>query len=260
MINYGFNDDEIQDVFMYIGINNNENNEIIKENMKINKDMIIKKQDFKYVIYINWKLFSLNDGKEECPITDEEKNKFYDLLKDNFKHLDYIFAFLNKNRNILKNLDKKRFDIVVKIFEICMDYVSKNINIKSDKSLKELSNRIFVLSNTYYLNDSKELISAQESFRKHELLRNSNYWINEFSSSIEKKKKKKKIIKDKKYISNNFSISLINFKANYKEYVNEDTLKLIITSGKEMLKEKLGDLYNEEEINEAIENANKIQI
>jgi hypothetical protein len=169
MINYGFNDDEIQDVFMYIGINNKENNEIIKENMKINKDMIIKKQDFKYVIYINWKLFSSKE--ENCCIPDEEIKKFYNLLENNFKHLDYIFLFLNKNRNRLKMVGtEKKFKILEKIFVICMDYVSKNIDKESknefkDKEFNRLSNIINILSDTYYLNVPTNLISAKKSLK-----------------------------------------------------------------------------------------------
>ena len=193
MINYGFNDSEIQDVFKYIGININETNEtnkIIKEYMKEIKDTIITIQNFKYVIYINWKLFSSKE--ENCCIPDEEIKKFYNLLENNFKHLDYIFLFLNKNRDRLGKVDtEKKFKILEKIFVICMDYVSKNIDKESenefkDKEFNRLSKFISILSNTYYLNvgNSKILISAKESFKNHQLLQNLNFWKNEFFSKI----------------------------------------------------------------------------
>ena len=260
MINYGFNDSEIQDVFKYIGINineTNETNEIIKEYMKKSKDTIIKIQNFRYVIYINWKLFS--SIEENCCIADEEIKKFYNLLEDNFKHLDYIFLFLNKNRNRLKKVDtEKKFKILEKIFVICMDYVSKNIDKESenefkDKEFKNLSNIITILSNTFYLNDPKNLISAKKSFKNHQLLQNLNFWKNEFFSKIFEDKnlaQKSMAEEKKKNFINNFMIAILTFRDQYKEFVKEDKLKSLIDSGKEILIKKLGDNCTEKDIND----------
>jgi predicted transcriptional regulator len=60
----------------------------------------------------------------------------------------------------------------------------------------------------------------------------------------------------KKNFINNFMIAILTFRDQYKEILNEDKLKSLIDSGKEILIKKFGDNCTEKDkrdINEVIE-------
>ena len=84
---------------------------------------------------------------------------------------------MNKIRSALQKLDKERFDILEKIFVICLDYISKNIDENPYGPIKALVDMTYILSQTYYYinNASNCYIIEQESFSKHEAISNPNY-------------------------------------------------------------------------------------
>ena len=191
MLNFGFNDNEIQDFFNSNGIKINELSEETKktfrEYIEHNKKIMIEKKNYNYVRYIIWKLFSpiLIDEKNEgkLPITEEEKNKLIDLIKDNLEYLSFIFEFLNKGRDKINELSKDLFCIVIEIFMICINYVLQNIGNCSTEKFKQLVCKINILSKTFFYNEngSKKYINELENFEKHELLKNVKYWKCMFS-------------------------------------------------------------------------------
>ena len=247
MLQYGFKKLELEEFF-----NIEELNEKDKENIKVsfekNVDFIIENNNFNYVRFILWKLFSSlsngKDGEKKISITKNEKNKFYDFIKDNLDYLSFIFEFFKENRSH-RPLDKERFDIINEIFKIILDYILKNIETSSEKELKGFIKTINMLASSYSFENTS--INSLDNFKKHDLFKNLNYWKKYLSYLLEESEGKNVDI----------SFSIYMFITTALEFLKEEDIKKVITSEESIFK---SGKYSEKEMNEQIEKAKKSKI
>ena len=193
MANCGFEKEKILLFFQSINIGFEKLDENMKKNiiesLDVNEKLIKKHQDFNYVRLINWKIFSpilgpKKNKEEKLSRSEDEIKKLYDLLNDKDKdeerleRLLFVFRFINTNRIDLKELDKERFDILNKIFKICMDYGLENVDKNTEDKFIELLSYIPIISQTYYyINDNGKHICINDGqFKTHDLLKKENYW------------------------------------------------------------------------------------
>ena len=247
MLQYGFKKLELKEFF-----NIEELNEKDKENIKVsfekNVDFIIENKNFNYVRFILWKLFSSlsngKDGEKKISITKNEKNKFYDFIKDNLDYLSFIFEFFKENRSH-RPLDKERFDIINEIFKIILDYILKNIETSSEKELKGFIKTINMLASSYSFENT--YINSLDNFKKHDLFKNLNYWKKYLSYLLEESEGKNVDI----------SFSIYMFITTALGFLKEEDIKKVITSEESIFK---SGKYSEKEMNEQIEKAKKSKI
>ena len=233
----GFKEEEIKLFFKNINIDleklDEKMQESINESFDNNEKLMKKNQDINYIRLIIWKLFSPILSKKgiiegNLSITNDELTKLYKLLNDKnkgeerFEYMLLIFQFLNNNRLQLKELDKKRFDVVNNLFKISMDYVLTNEDKKTDNELKQFFYIINILSDSFYFNNngSHIFISGQEQFKNHGLLQQSKYWEIFFYSLLDNE--------EKNYSFEKLKPILITFLNSVWKYVNNEELILSV--------------------------------
>ena len=150
------------------------------------------------LIKLSEKLLSSNtDNNIKEPITEEEVNKLYELVK-NEKYLKKFFTILNNYRTTGKcNLTETVFKIIKNIFNICQDYLLN----KKDKSLEGL---IIILSQTFYILKNEKKVYLQEELKEHPLYKKEEFWkdhlkeiINDEINKIENDEKERGLIYSK---------------------------------------------------------------
>ena len=121
----------------------------------------------------------------------DKENNIDEKIKE--KELDELFGLLNNEDNLLKffmtlnnfratgqySLTKNVFDIIVKIFNIALDYML----IKPIPKLDEL---IVILSQTFFIKKDETKYYIQKSIKNHELFKKQQFWEKQLNNSIEK--------------------------------------------------------------------------
>ena len=119
------------------------------------------------------------------------ENNIDEKIKE--KELDELFGLLNNEDNLLKffmtlnnfratgqySLTKNVFDIIVKIFNIALDYML----IKPIPKLDEL---IVILSQTFFIKKDEKKYYIQNLIKNHSLFKKQQFWEKQLNNSIEK--------------------------------------------------------------------------
>ena len=131
------------------------------------------------LIKISNNLFSFDaDNNIKEKITDEEVNKLYVLL-ENKHNLKKFFILLNNYRSSGKiNMTERAYKIILKIFNICQNFLLK----ERDKDLEGL---IIILSQTFFMMKKEEKIYLQVGVKDHEIFKKYDFWKNHLNDIIE---------------------------------------------------------------------------
>ena len=204
-------DNTIEDNKNEININHKEKNLKEKEKNK-NKDyddiLTLNEEDIYKIVstiysydlkLIDTTLYNLDKENKKLSVKSlseklfsfDKENNIDEKIKE--KELDELFGLLNNEDNLLKffmtlnnfratgqySLTKNVFDIIVKIFNIALDYML----IKPIPKLDEL---IVILSQTFFIKKDETKYYIQKSIKNHALFKKQQFWEKQLNNSIEK--------------------------------------------------------------------------